>query len=280
MTHGVSALDQSEAQELQIALQEWIKPSSTTIADTRWNSEYYQDDYEPLHLSTAVGDLVTVKYLVGNGVDVSSQSSSSCIIPQLCSLHIAVRYGYEDIIKYLIMQADCNVNKQDQWGFTPLHYAVITRNKAVIMHLIGHGSSAIIKSKLGSTPLELAKALNYDDIIDILASKETSESDPTLPQFRSWLCSLGAGEYLAKFLEAGYDLPFILKSGLTDQDLDCVDIPMSKLGIRRKILCLHNLSDFYSTPEGEEEDGEVENGDEDEDDEEDDGEEEDGEEQD
>lgn len=71
---------------------------------------------------------------------------------------------------------------------------------------------------------------------------------------------LGAGEYLGKFVEAGYDLPFIAKTGLTDADLDCIGIPAAKRGLRRKIASLHELDQFYE--DDEEDDEEEEDGDE------------------
>jgi hypothetical protein len=87
-------------------------------------------------------------------------------------------------------------------------------------------------------------------------------SDPTVPMFKDWLNHLGGGEYAAKFIEAGYDLAFIAKHGVTGQDLDCVGIPTSKMGLRRKIMQLHELSQFYSADddddEGEEEEEEDE----------------------
>lgn len=75
-----------------------------------------------------------------------------------------------------------------------------------------------------------------------------------------------------RFLDAGYDLPFIAAQGISDTDLDCVGIPMTKLGLRRKIITLHNLSKFYNEDEDgdekEDEDEEDEGEDEEEDDEE------------
>lgn len=90
-------------------------------------------------------------------------------------------------------------------------------------------------------------------------------ADPTVPKFKEWLNFLGGGEYAAKFIEAGYDLPFIAKHGVTDQDLDCVGIPTSKMGLRRKIAQLHELSRFYDADaEDEEEEDEEEDDEEDE----------------
>ena len=215
----------------------------------------------------SIGDIEITKYLLGCSVDANTQGLTSAT-PQLTALHIAVRGGCLDIVKLLCEYTSIDINRQDQYGFTPLIYAVIARNKEIILYLTSRGASSILASKAGSTPLDIAKELNYDDIVDILLSKTNSETDPTLPQFRNWLCSLGAGEYLPKFVEAGYDLKFIVKQGLTDQDLDCIGIPMSKLGIRRKITTLHKLSEFYTAEdedegeEGEEEEEEEEEGEE------------------
>ena len=83
-----------------------------------------------------------------------------------------------------------------------------------------------------------------------------------MPLFKNWLISLGAGEYASGFIEAGYDLPFVAKHGLSDKDLDCVGIPNSKMGLRRKISELHQLERFYAV----EDDADVDGSDEDDDD--------------
>ena len=66
-----------------------------------------------------------------------------------------------------------------------------------------------------------------------------------MPKFRAWLTHLGAGEFVGAFLAAGYDLPFVAGSGLTEEDMDCVGIPAAKRGLRRKIMNLHELDQFY-----------------------------------
>ena len=195
--------------------------------------------------------------IISSSTDCNRQSSG-CAVPSLTSLHIAVSKGRIDIVHQLI-KANCNIDIMDQYGFTALHYAVVKRNTDIILLLTASGACATSNSKEGSTPLDLAKALKFKDIEDILSSKIMTEADPSLPKFREWLCHLGAGEYVSKFLAAGYDMPFIARTGLVDADLDCVGIPMSKLGIRKKILALHNLKNFYQIEEaGEEEEEEEE----------------------
>lgn len=84
--------------------------------------------------------------------------------------------------------------------------------------------------------------------------------DASESRLSEWLRVLGAEEYFSSFARAGYDLEFIAKEGLQDEDLDCVGIPHSKLGLRRKLLSRHKIEDFIELDEeeGEEEDEESE----------------------
>jgi cobalamin biosynthesis protein CobT len=118
----------------------------------------------------------------------------------------------------------------------------------------------------------MSKELKHDEITDILQSKTNKELDPLLPAFKDWLAALSASEYLGAFVEAGYDLKFIATEGLTEDDLDCCGIPAEKRGLRRKLVKLHKLDEFYE--EEEEEDDDEDDDDDDEDDDEEDDEEE------
>ena len=63
---------------------------------------------------------------------------------------------------------------------------------------------------------------------------------------------------MASFVDAGYDIRFVAKNGLTDEDLDCVGIPKAKMGLRRKIKSLHDLGNFFVDDNDEVEDDEEE----------------------
>ena len=215
---------------------------------------YTQDDWNPLLYSASVGELEAARYLLSEGADVNFQTQGK-VVPQLTALHIAARAGNLEMVKLLAHQ--CDPNRQDQWGFTAVHYATIARNKEIVAYLLSNGATASIESKNKTTALDMAKELKFDEIMDLLASKATLETDPTLPQFRQWLCHLGAGEYLGKFLDSGFDLKFIAKGGLTHEDLDAVGIPsVEKRGIRRKLIDLWELSKFYTPGDDEDEEGE------------------------
>ncbi len=101
--------------------------------------------------------------------------------------------------------------------------------------------------------MDISRKLNYDEITDVLLSFESRSQDPMLPKFRDWLVHLGAGEYILGFLRAGYDLKFIAQHGLSESDIDCVGVSKNKMGIRRKLIALHDLTLFYNKEEEEEE---------------------------
>lgn len=133
--------------------------------------------------------------------------------------------------------------------------------------MLSQGASASIESKNGSTAKDLAEKLNLGDIIDALTSKINLEKYPTHPKFKDWLNHLGGGEFITRFIDAGYDLAFIVQHGIKDEDLDCVGVPKSKMGLRRKIMSLHELDKFYvreDEEDAEEEEDEEEEGDEEE----------------
>jgi hypothetical protein len=93
----------------------------------------------------------------------------------------------------------------------------------------------------------------------------TIYADPSAPNFRKWLRSIGAGAYISSFFKKGYDLGFVATQGLKEADLDCVGIPREQMGVRRKLETLHNIQDYY-IEEGEEEEEEDDDDDDDDDD--------------
>lgn len=225
---------------IRLSVLNWIQSKSP-------DCNFPHENWGPLLLASSLdeeSDLVKVIISKGANCD---RSSSGCTSLLLTPLHIAASKNRMDTVDQLI-SLSCEVNAQDQMGFTALHYAVLKRNGEIIQKLISAGASINLSSAAGSTPLDLASELKFHEIEDILSTQLKGEMDPLIPKFKSWLSHLGAAEYISKFINAGYDLSFIARAGLVEADLDCVGIPMSKLGIRKKILALHDISDFFIDP--------------------------------
>lgn len=67
-------------------------------------------------------------------------------VPEVTPLHIAAATGNVDVIKLLLPL--CDVNRQDQWGFSALHYATVARKTEAVHLLLSNGASASLASKV------------------------------------------------------------------------------------------------------------------------------------
>lgn len=222
-------------QDVRGAISKWARRMTDV------NSPCSNDHWNMLQLSCAIGDQSAVRFAVEQGADVNTHCPSR-VIPRCTPLHILAKYDQHEIIKTL--PGRTNFNKQDQWGFTALHYAVAAGSVNSARILMERGANVLVRSNKGATPVDIAKALDHTELATILQSKLLIESDPAFEQFKHWLESLGAGAYVNAFVSAGYDLPFIQKHGLNDADLDCVTVPATKLGLRKKLIALHQLENF------------------------------------
>ena len=94
--------------------------------------------YKALSCSITHYVLSTIQFNYHTNIDLSY-----LLLLQVSALHIAVRAGHVDIVKLLIVHGD--VNRPDQWGFSPLHYATIARNKEIVNILLSNGASATLE---------------------------------------------------------------------------------------------------------------------------------------
>ncbi|KAJ8668908.1 hypothetical protein QAD02_000167 [Eretmocerus hayati] len=117
---------------------DWIYKS--TSASTRNNKSI-----DLLVRAVISGKIERVKKLIDAGIDVNG-------LP----LFVAVKIGRKDIAQMLI-ESGANVDDQDQYGDTSLHYAVRNDDLEMIKLLLSAGASPDLVNKRGSdTPLLLA----------------------------------------------------------------------------------------------------------------------------
>lgn len=147
----------------------------------------------------------------------------------------------------------CDVNAKDRFGFTPLHYAATSGYIDGVEALLQLGADVFAKGGESGQlmPVDIAKARGHLDIADLLGKWGRKAEDPVNMKFKEWLSELDCEGYAQKFIDAGYDLKFINENGLTDTDLDCVGIPTSKMGSRRKLMSKWRIDDFLDGDEGE-----------------------------
>lgn len=86
----------------------------------------------------------------------------------MSAMHWASISDEDDAIE-LLLKNKANTEVRDDEGFTPLHRAVMMKNEDIVKLLKEYHADVNAKSKNG-TPIEIAKALDEDDMVEILTS--------------------------------------------------------------------------------------------------------------
>merc|ERR1719357_585332 len=103
------------------------------------------------------------------------------------ALHIVVEQDNVKMLKFVVeemVEGKLSINEKDNiYGDTPLHAAVMVENVEFVRLLVNSGASISEKDKEGKTPLDVANALLEDDdvklkeIQNILGSRHFREQD-------------------------------------------------------------------------------------------------------
>jgi len=135
----------------------------------------------PLHVAVKNDDLSMVTYLLGlKSVNVNAGDNH-----EITALHTAVLKGNIDIITLLLensnKQRPIDINIQESVGNTPLHVAVLSckkngdqKTKQVITLLVNHQAKLTIKNDKGKTPLDIARDMQNQPLIDFLEQFEVT----------------------------------------------------------------------------------------------------------
>jgi ankyrin repeat protein len=60
-------------------------------------------------------------------------------------------------VKFLVEEKGADVNARDAWGYTPLHYAAVHGQNALVEYLVSKGADVTVASRLGQSPVDLAR---------------------------------------------------------------------------------------------------------------------------
>ncbi|XP_031636667.1 eye-specific diacylglycerol kinase isoform X3 [Contarinia nasturtii] len=90
------------------------------------------------------------------------------------ALHFACKYGYKDIVKYLISYAPNSIiNMVDNTtGHTALHKAVQQKHRNICYMLVAAGASLTMRDSNGLTPMMIAFQVEDNDLATYLESQE------------------------------------------------------------------------------------------------------------
>ena len=104
------------------------------------------------YISTIKGIKEVVKLLIDVGADANSRNK----LNGRNSLHILTRGAANKDIARILAASGANVNAQDNWGETPLHYAVRVSDEELVKAFIAFGANVNAQDNSGNTPLHIA----------------------------------------------------------------------------------------------------------------------------
>lgn len=135
-------------------------------------NNFNKDGKSLLHLSIEKrGDMKTFKWLVDKGVSVHVNDREGCSL-----LHAAARHGREDIVEWLMKHHPIgeDINKQDNNGNTPLHYAVKGGHHELTKTLLTNGSDVNILNYDFEWPIHYAAHGGDEKLITLLIENDAT----------------------------------------------------------------------------------------------------------
>lgn len=162
-------------------------------------------NYTALHHTARNSDKESVKALIARGANVSAQDNWGNT-----PLHYAVMMpGDVELVQTLIDGgADLNVHGKLR-GNTPLHYAVSSGNKNMVDILVSNGADLSLESTSGNTPIDVASRQDRDYILRLFMDKGAD----------IFLIHVAAGmgdlTQIKAFIENGIDVNTRNKDGFT-----------------------------------------------------------------
>ncbi len=103
--------------------------------------------------------------------------------PLKLALELPMNPWSEDLIDILLASGS-NVNRVDKFGSTPLHYAISLNKSDFVRKLLDFGANLYIRVSGLGTPLEYAKRLGNQDVLEILEKEVTKKANLNIARGR------------------------------------------------------------------------------------------------
>jgi hypothetical protein len=117
------------------------------------------------------GELEKAQKALKNGANVNIQDGYG-----YTPLHYASWHGHDAIVS-LLLENDADVNIQDKWGCTPLHRAAWNGNETALSMLLENGADYTITNNKGETPLELAQQQKMQNCVAAIIQRQQGKTN-------------------------------------------------------------------------------------------------------
>ena len=136
-------------------------PNKNTENTKARNNKIMKSTYLQIHIKK--GFIQPAKKIIKKNHDLIDTKDDFGKTP----LHYAILYNSTEIAVYLIEKC-ANLNTQDNNGDTPLHLAIKLNNNKIAFALINKRANVNIKDRFGNSPLYLAYKSNNENKQDII----------------------------------------------------------------------------------------------------------------
>ena len=131
--------------------------------------------FTPLHYAILNNDTRCAAYLIKNGADTSCRSNNLHSILHVSLMQKNKAFALELLrlsVFFLKKQhkLDAMINSKNRFGSTPLINAVMRNNLKAVELLIDCGAQLTSRNKNNLTALDIAKAKNFTEIIELLTN--------------------------------------------------------------------------------------------------------------
>ncbi|CAO2171930.1 unnamed protein product [Urochloa humidicola] len=112
------------------------------------------------------GDLPSLEYLLGKRAGVRGRDQYG-----LTALHLAAIKGHCDAVALLAGSGCMDIECEDVEGHRPLHLAVEGGHAEAVELLLDMGADVNARTRRGATPLQMAEAMGYEAIAQLLCGR-------------------------------------------------------------------------------------------------------------
>ncbi|XP_074357005.1 uncharacterized protein LOC141696779 isoform X1 [Apium graveolens] len=146
--------------------------------------ELYEDDRTILHIESEKGNAERVRFILREFANKNLLVKLNML--EQTALHLAVRKGHTEVAEVIIGEArrqlpetslQALLREGDLHNDTALHYAVMEKNVAIVKLLVeADPTDTHAQNDDGKTPMYLAVAYGFDDIVEIIFTTCTAPS--------------------------------------------------------------------------------------------------------
>lgn len=121
-----------------------------------------------------------VAHLLSKGADINARDEEG----RTALMVLSMEYRPDRIILPIaetLLRAGAGINARDRTGRTPLMYAVRHKQRATVGYLLAQGADTTAKDNNGTTALDLANQMHFDDIARMLSATPAGNTPRPLP---------------------------------------------------------------------------------------------------